>query len=325
MLAQEQPFQRENRRARVVETVTRLWLDVWEAQQSIGLIEDNRDLFEQLSDVAEAGYITATMSSRQQDVVRGTLELTRLDDRLTDLRLKLQSSQEALGEWIGSENASLEVTETVPPELLTALRDGWSKTSDGTLIRHPLIRSTDQRIKARAIDVDLAREAYKPEWTVSAQYGYRDRVPGGQDRADLFSVGIGFDLPLFTGNLQDRKLNASAARLEAEKTERFLQLRVIRARARSALARIKRLDDRIGIYQQFLLPQMEEQAEAALTAYNNDDGDFAEAVRARIDDLNAKIELIGMTAERARNFASFRYLTSGSSEVPSLSQTRYQD
>ena len=138
-------------------------------------------------------------------------------------------------------------------------------------------------------------------------------------------MGIGFDLPLFTGNLQDRKLNASAARLEAEKTERVLQLRVIQARARSALARIKRLDDRIGIYQQFLLPQMEEQAEAALTAYNNDDGDFAEAVRARIDDLNAKIELIGMTAERARNFASFRYLTSGSSEVPSLSQTRYQD
>lgn len=324
-LAGEQPFQRENRRARVVETATRLWLDVWEAQQSIGLIEDNRDLFEQLSDVAEAGYITATMISRQQDVVRGTLELTRLDDRLTDLRLKLQSSQEALGEWIGSKNAALEVAETVPPELLTALRDGWSETSADALIRHPLIRSTDQQIKARAIDVDIAREAYKPEWTVSAQYGYRDRAPGGQDRADLFSVGIGFDLPLFTGNLQDRQLNASAARLEAEKTERILQLRVIQARARSALARIKRLDDRIGIYRQFLLPQMEEQAEAALTAYNNDDGDFAEAVRARIDDLNAKIELIGMTAERARNFASFRYLTSGSSEVPSLSQTRYQD
>ncbi len=88
------------------------------------------------------------------------------------------------------------------------------------------MRATDQLIEAQNVDVDLARQSYKPEWSISAQYGYRDRAPNGEDRADLFSVGIGFDLPpLFTGNRQDRKLNASVALLEAAKTERILQLR----------------------------------------------------------------------------------------------------
>jgi len=70
---------------------------------------------------------------------------------------------------------------------------------------------------------------------------------------------------------------------------------------------------------------MEEQASAALTAYNNDDGDFAEAVRARISELNAQVELIQMMAERAKTLASFRYLTTDASNISSSSMTHYQD
>ena len=69
---------------------------------------------------------------------------------------------------------------------------------------------------------------------------------------------------------------------------------------------------------------MEEQADASLTAYNNDDGDFAEAVRARISELNAEVELIQMMAERAKTLASFRYLTTEASNIPSFSMTDLQ-
>lgn len=316
-MADVQPFRRANRRAQVTEAVTDLWLDVWRSQQSIRLIEKNRGLFEQLADVAEAGYTSATMGSRQQDVIRASLELTRLEDRLTALQLQLASSREALTEWIGPDQAQQEVSDHVPPELLKPLPEAWAKTSDDALIRHPAIRATDQLIDAQVIDVDLARQAYKPEWAVFAQYGYRDRAPNGQDRADLLTVGVGFDLPIFTGNRQDRRLNASSARLEAVKTERVLQARSLQAKARGALARVEQLDDRIALYQNTLLPQMEEQASAALTAYDNDDGDFAEAVRARIAELNARVELIQMVAERASNLASFRYLTADASDLPS--------
>jgi outer membrane protein TolC len=186
-------------------------------------------------------------------------------------------------------------------------------------------------IDAGSLDIELARQAYKPEWTVSAQYGYRDQTPGGQDRADLFSVGIGFDLPFFTGNRQDRTVSAAIARVEAAKSDRMLQVRRLTAEARAAAARINRLDDRIMLYQQTLLPQIAEQANAALSAYNNDDGDFAEAVRARIAELNAQVDFIQMTAERAKNVVNFRYLTadtsdtSDTSDSPSFSLKNSQD
>jgi len=91
------------------------------------------------------------------------------------------------------------------------------------------------------------------------------------------------------------------------------------------MARVERLDDRIRLYHQTLLPQMEEQASAALTAYDNDDGDFAEAVRARIAELNARVELTQIIAERAKDLASFRYLTARPSKSSSFSRTNYQD
>ena len=159
-LAGVQPYLRQNRRAQVTETVTHLWLDLWKSQESIRLIEENRGLFEQLADVAEAGYTSATMGSRQQDVIRASLELTRLEDRLTDLHTQLASSREALGEWIGSCQAQFLVTENIPPRLLEDVSSGWSETTVESVIRHPSIRATDQLIDVQAIDVDLAREAY---------------------------------------------------------------------------------------------------------------------------------------------------------------------
>ena len=324
-LAESQSFQRENRQELVVRSVTYLWLELWKAQESIRLIDSNRGLFEQLADVAEAGYTSTVTGSRQQDIIRASLELTRLDDRLTGLHSQLETAQEELGEWVGTDTFRLRVSERIPPNLLARLPNTPLDTNDNSVITHSSIRATDQLIDAGSIDVELARQAYKPEWTVSAQYGYRDQAPNGQDRADLFSIGIGFDLPIFTGNRQDRTVSAAIARVEAAKSDRMLQVRRIKADARAAAVRIKRLDDRILLYQQTLLPQIAEQANAALSAYNNDDGDFAEAVRARIAELNAHVDFIQMTAERAKNLATFRYLTAGTSGSPSFSLKNSQD
>jgi len=324
-LAESQSFQRENRQELVVRSVTYLWLELWKAQESVRLIESNRGLFEQLADVAEAGYTSTMNGSRQQDIIRASLELTRLDDRLTALHSQMETAQEELGEWVGTDTFRLQVSERIPPNLLARLPSPALDVSDNSVITHSSIRAADQLIEAESVDVELARQAYKPEWTVSAQYGYRDQAPNGQDRADLFSIGIGFDLPIFTGNRQDRTVSAAIARVEAAKSDRMLQVRRIKAEARAAAARISRLDDRIRLYEQTLLPQTAEQANAALSAYNNDDGDFAEAVRARIAELNAQVDFIQMTAERAKNLATFRYLTAGTSGSSSFSLKNSQD
>ena len=84
-LSLQEPFLRQDRMAKVQSIVTRLWLEVFKAQESIRLIEQDRSLFEQLVDAAKASYSSAIGRARQQDLVRAQLELTRIDDRLTGL------------------------------------------------------------------------------------------------------------------------------------------------------------------------------------------------------------------------------------------------
>ncbi|MES1944505.1 outer membrane efflux protein [Salinisphaera sp. PC39] len=312
-LAAQQPLLRADRRARVAASVSRLWLDAFRAQESIRLIESDRVLFEHLVDAAEAKYSAALVRTRQHDVIRAQLELTRLEDRLTALRQQKDVAQQRLSEWIGPV-AGGDLDTTLPriapaaPDLLTDSRSPSRQTWYEHVRRHPALLAVDRRIDAVRTDVDLARQKYRPEWNITAQYGYRDDEPTGRDRADLFSVGVTFDLPIFTDKRQDRELAAARARAEEAMTDRSLLVRELVAQLDEARDRLVRLDQREAIFNRRLLPQMRQQAEASLTAYYNDDGDFAEAVRAHIDELNAKIEALTVTVERLKTIAQINYL-----------------
>ena len=65
--------------------------------------------------------------------------------------------------------------------------------------------------------------------------------------------------------------------------------------------------ERETLYKETLLPQINQQAESALIAYNNDDGDFAEVVRARIAELNAKIDFLMLSVEKQKSILKMNY------------------
>ncbi|WP_288367765.1 TolC family protein [uncultured Alcanivorax sp.] len=312
-LAEQHPLLRLDRRAKVGATVSQLWLEVFKAQESIRLIEQDRALFEQLVDVAEASYSSALGRARQQDVIRAQLELTRLSDRLTVLRQQQQAAQKLLSEWIGAP-ATVPLAPVLPTQSLSrplsapTIEYANEHTRYEWIRHHPALRALDQRIDATQTGVDLAKQKYKPEWGLTAQYGYRDNDPMGRDRADLLSIGVNFDLPIFTGNRQDKEVSAAVNRTEAIKTEKHLLGRRLMAELETASVQLARLDERQALYADQLLPQMAEQAEASLSAYNNDDGDFAEAVRARIAELNTKIDALAIAVDRQKTIAQINYL-----------------
>jgi len=323
------PFQRQDRKAKVVVVVSQLWLDAYLAQQSITLIEKDRPLFEQLADVAEAGYSSTLGRVRQHDIIRAQLELTRLDDRLTVLRQKQEVFIERLSEWLSnyfieeylnesqaqspvawstlSLNKELPDIEMLKGSLYTAKREVDPQALYEFFSQHPSVVALDQKIEASKAGIDLARQKYKPEWGINAAYGYRDEDQLGNSRADFLSIGVGVDLPLFTGNRQDKQVESAQSRTAAVKTEKWLLIRKMISDFEKARAQLNRLNERQELYEGELLPQMREQAEASLTAYMNDDGDFAEAVRARIAELNALIDGYSIDVARQKTIIQLNY------------------
>ncbi|MFQ3201604.1 MAG: outer membrane protein TolC [Zhongshania sp.] len=317
-LAAEEPMLRLDREAKVAATVTQLWLEKFKAQESIRLIERDRSLFEQLVDAARASYSSALGRARQQDLIRAQLELARIDDRLTVLQQQQETTQRRLSEWIGV-RGHLPLAPLLPNDALLLAVSAVSVPVSSARSRyelislHPLLQAFDQRINAMQTGVELVRQKYQPEWGLTAQYGYRDDDSLGRHRADLFSIGVSVDMPLFTANRQDKDVSAAVSRAEAIKTDKQLLSRQLMASLEMAIVQLQRLNQRLALYENQLLPQMALQAEAALTAYDSDDGDFAEAVRARIAQLNAKIEALVITVEQQQTIVKINYLLSGSS------------
>ena len=320
--ASQFPYQREDRKAKVAVIVSQLWLDIYKAQESIALIEKDRALFEQLADVAAASYSSAIGKTRQHDIIRAQLEMTRLEDRLTMLRQKKEMFRQKLNEWL-IENVKdkdktaisndTQLSSVLPnitlqrPELYRSEMEVPASMLVDALSQHPAIKTLEKKVNASRAGVELARQKYKPAWGVNASYAYRDDDAMGNDRADFFSIGMSFDLPIFTDQRQDQQVKAAISKSEAVKTEKGLLIRKLKASFETARVQLMRLNERMNLYQMRLLPQVQEQAEASLTAYTNDDGDFSEVVRARIAELNASIDALNINVDREKVIARLNY------------------
>jgi len=256
--------------------------------------------------------------------VRAQLELTLLEDRLVMLHERHETSRSKLNEWLREALAftsdtgfadtlvSEELADTLPRLALRNPQMYRAKAPQAAAIavhlrEHPAIMSVDRRIDAGMAGVQLAEQKYRPQWQLNASYGYREDDPMGDDRADFFSVGVAFDLPLFTSRRQDKQVQSAVAGAEALRTERALLLRRMVAGFEAQRAKLLRLDQRRELYNTRLLREMREQADASLSAYTANDGDFSEVVRARIAELNARIDALDIDIDRLKTISQLNY------------------
>jgi hypothetical protein len=63
------------------------------------------------------------------------------------------------------------------------------------------------------------------------------------------------------------------------------------------------LGKRLDLYERLILSVSADNATAALAAYQSDAGDFADVMRAYVDDLDTRLDYIRLEVERDQSFA----------------------
>jgi outer membrane protein TolC len=307
-LSQQQAMLRADRQAKVAATVSQLWLEGYRAEQSMALIERTRPLFEQLLTLSRSNYGAGLARAGQQDIISAELALSRLDDRLLMLQQQRDTARDQLSEWLGTKAITAFSTDTFRD---IRIRDIKDRRLASALQAHPAIRAIEQTIAVAQSDVALRQEQYKAEWAVNAKYAHRADDPLGNDRADLFSIGVSVDLPLFTAKRQDQNLSAAQARAEANRTDKALLLRKMMANLKTQLNRLQGIDERLTLYNSRLLREARKQVSVNLNAYQNDKGDFREVIQAQIDALNVDIDALNLRIDRQKTSVNIAYLLAG--------------
>jgi outer membrane protein TolC len=281
----------------VLTSVRAAWLDIYYWSLAHELVADSRPYFADLATVTRSLYAVGRKS--QPDVLRAELELGRLDDRLIEIERQRAGAQAALSEWIG-QDAARPVAMTLP---------GWSHVPEQAelglaLQQHPALKAVQMEVAARDAGVGLARQRSKPAWALDVAYKYRDGyLSPGEPRSDFVSVNVTVGLPFFRKRSVDSTLTAALHERSAAEAGSEQVLREMQSGLVASYADWRELTRRLELYESQILDLARNNAEASLLAYQSDRGDFADVMRAYVDDLNSRIEYVHLQVKRAQTYA----------------------
>jgi len=303
--ALEKDYDAQLRVRQIIKSLRLSWLDILFQEQAYSLLQNNYKLFQESRDLIELTY--ASGRSNQQDIYQMELELSLLEDKLDDNRMKLVVALDALMRWTGEKMEPELVARDA--SLLTQRVSLDQKQQQLLLDSHPSLQKIIQIKEQSKQGIKLSEQKYKPIWAVDVSYGKRlGDNPDGSSRSDFFSTMVNMKYPLWGTSKQDHLLAASEQKLVAvnfnyddKKTE--LQRDLLQTNAQ-----IERLRKRIKNYDQTILDKAAQNAQAALNAYQVGVGKFDQVVRSNVTQLNIELAQLKLKIELARQYINLSYL-----------------
>ncbi len=268
-VARQVDAQRLELRAQVI----RAWWAVFATDRALEAIRRSEDLVARLIEVARTRYQVG--KGTQGDVLLAQLERERLADRRLALVARRGAQASELLRLMAEEGETVALPDAAPPlpDPQTLTLPALMRTAQ---VHNPQLAAARARVRAAEARVDLAKKDYRPDFTASAAYGWRD------DRTDLYSLRLGVSLPIYTARKQDPQLAEARARL-AEERARLADLEDrIRARLQAALADYRSAHAQVTLYRDRILPQAQQTVESTLSSYQVGKAGFTNVIRAEV-------------------------------------------
>ena len=288
---------------KIIRNVRQNYLNLFYEVSAYQIIGETRRLFSELVKITESNYAAGRVN--QQDVVLAGLELSRLDDRATKIQAREGTYRASLAQWIG--DVAMNTISSEFPEL-PALPE---KVDLNQLIpQHPLIRAEAAKVDASKQMKQIARQGYKPEWSLLFDYGYRSgNNPDGSERSDFATAMVSMDMPLFTGNRQDKTVTSSQQKITAARYAKDDQLRQLKQLYDNNYQLWQRLGEREELYKNSLLTAAKTNSKVALNAYQSGVSEFNTLMRAKITELDVRLENLRIRVDRVIAQAQILYVT----------------
>ena len=292
----------EDRRQQILLAVREAYIRIYLHQEREKILRQSLVVFSDLAEITRDYYSSGR--AHQQDVVQTQLELARVEERLARIQQQEEQERARLAERIGAD-----AYRELDPQWPEIDQPDPAQNIIETLPDHPRLRAWQHEIAKFNTSEEIARQAYRPGFAVDLAYGGRGgQNPDGSDRSDFLSVFVTMDIPLFTKDRQDRQLASSIADTSAKQFARDDIYRSMKARVEEYTATLMRERERLGMYDEFLLPQAEFNAEAAFEAYQDAVDDLTTLMRARIGEYELKLSHAALRADEITTRARLLYL-----------------
>jgi outer membrane protein, heavy metal efflux system len=277
----------DNERRMVRRDASLAWLDLYETAQGLKLSQRLAD--EAMLQVQSLEKDYSNGKASQADWFAAKTDAGLAADKAHDWLHHELRMREGLARWIGDEARRSIADSLTMPGALTPL-PGLIASAD----HHPVIGNLDRQIEASATEVALAKQSYKPDYSVEVYYAYR------RDFADFVGIQFKVGLPYFTKNRQDRGVAAALEQSHASEDRKRDLLRELHTQISQDYVDRRHFQERVADFDASIIPDAQHRVDAARSAYQSGRGSFDAVLLARRSLLGVQLQRLALAVESAR-------------------------
>jgi cobalt-zinc-cadmium efflux system outer membrane protein len=262
-----------------IETLKTTYFHLAYLRQTLGILQQNDALLQQIELQAEAHYSTG--QGNQRDVLKAQLERTKLFREISMHHQLVGEDQAALKRTLRRSQDSPDII----PEVLSAtfLRYTASELLDMVRGQNPNVHEDAAMVQRNQTAVTLAQKDFRPDFEVSYMYESTDRK-----FRDYYMLS-------FSVNFPRRKPRTAALAQAQGNVERALQeedsqLQAALAEVQKQYVVVKTSEEQLLIYRDGLIPQAQATIQAGLASYESSRSDFQSLFSSYVDVLNLNLE-----------------------------------
>jgi len=265
-------------RLKVVAGVRTAWYRLYVIAKQVEIAESNKVLLKSLIEIANAKISIG--KATQGDVLLGTLELSKLEERLFTYRRQRRGVETELNRLVSRPaNTPIAVVDILPVQLPV---QSSHEIYQVALSAQPEIEAAQLRTQATRWGVEVARLSRRPEFTLSASYFFTDnnRAPNPLVNVgeDPWAIGAQMSIPIWREKYNAMENEAAWRHQAAHSSVQQLHDRYD-AMILDIYTEAKRAVETAQLYQATILPQAKQTLEADQKAYATGSVEFDRVVR----------------------------------------------
>jgi outer membrane protein, heavy metal efflux system len=281
-----------------IETLKTTYFRLACLQQTLGILQRNAALLEQVEQQAEARY-SAGMGN-QQDVLKAQLERTKILREVSMHHQLVGEAQAELKRILRRPQDSPDII--AEPLAATFLRYTASELRDKVRAQNPNIQEDSAMVQRNQTAVELAQKEFRPDFGVSYMYENTDRK-----FRDYYELSFNVNFP----RRKPRQAALAQAQVNVERAQTDLDTRLQAALTdvQKQFITIKTSEEQLLIYRDGLIPQAQVTIQAGLAAYQSDREDFETLFSSFMDVLNFNLEYQQIILDHETALAHIERLT----------------
>ena len=279
---------------RVVRDVKMAYFDLALTDETVRLLQGNRQILEQFLKIAEGRY--GVGQAAQADVLKAQTQLGRMSEELLRMERERPVMEAELARLLGRRGNASTIAVELPGLREAALN--LESLQQTALRERPQLLGLQSAIERSAKTLELARKDAQPDFDLRFSYGQRERDLAGMPRDDVVSFTVAMNLPVWRKDkIEPRIAEAQAMREQAQEMLQAQQNEVL-AKLRQQVAVTEQSRKSVRLYETDILPQARLAVEATLAAYNVSRADVLML-------LDSQMTLFSYEISRAKELVNF--------------------